>query len=131
MAHYFDHISHGFYNEDIHGIDNIPSTAVLLDEETYQRLVSEFHEGKVFSGFSLEDGRIETSVPPVSFETFSRGVRSQRDAYLKESDWTMLADSPLSEAKKTEWVAYRVALRNMTESLTSIDSDVIWPTRPA
>ena len=59
-------------------------------------------------------------------------LRLKRDALLKESDWTLMPDSPLSDAKKTEWATYRQALRdlpNNNNDITSID-DVEFPNKP-
>jgi hypothetical protein len=59
-------------------------------------------------------------------------LRLKRDALLKESDWTLMPDSPLSDAKKTEWATYRQSLRdlpNNNNDITSID-DVVFPNKP-
>tara|TARA_R110000764_G_scaffold212952_1_gene299311 strand:+ start:1603 stop:2052 length:450 start_codon:yes stop_codon:yes gene_type:complete len=60
-------------------------------------------------------------------------VRGRRDAHLTASDWTQVADTPLTDSKKAEWVTYRQALRDVpttNSSVTSLD-DVAWPTPPA
>lgn len=41
-------------------------------------------------------------------------LRHNRNSLLADSDWTQLADSPLTEAKKAEWATYRTALRDLT-----------------
>jgi len=59
-------------------------------------------------------------------------LRLKRDALLKESDWTLMADSPLSDSKKTEWATYRQSLRDLPSNnndITSID-DVVFPNKP-
>jgi hypothetical protein len=58
-------------------------------------------------------------------------IRSKRANLLLTSDWTQAADSPLSDAKKAEWAAYRQALRDMpaTQQVNSIE-EIVWPTRP-
>lgn len=55
-------------------------------------------------------------------------IRSQRNIYLAESDWTQLADVSLSEIKKEEWKQYRQGLRD----ITNFDSPdhVVWPQKP-
>ena len=57
-------------------------------------------------------------------------LRSERDNLLLSSDFTQLGDIGLSESKKTEWINYRQALRDITESYKSI-YDVVWPTKPS
>jgi len=55
-----------------------------------------------------------------------------RDSLLNESDWTQMPDSPLTDAKKTEWATYRQSLRDApvaNASITNID-DAVWPTKP-
>ena len=52
-------------------------------------------------------------------------VRAQRTLLLSESDWTQVADSPLSDAKKADWVTYRQALRDLPAA-----DPIVWPTAP-
>lgn len=62
-------------------------------------------------------------------ETDWRRLRQQRDEMLIRSDWTQSPDSPLTDAKKTEWRIYRQSLRDITE--TSDLTNVTWPTQPS
>jgi hypothetical protein len=55
-------------------------------------------------------------------------VRSIRNQYLSECDWTQLPDSPLTEEKKGEWVVYRQELRDVT--LEEDPFNIIWPVKP-
>jgi len=52
-------------------------------------------------------------------------VRSHRSYLLSESDWTQLPDSPLTNAKKTEWATYRQQLRDLPAA-----NPIVWPTAP-
>jgi hypothetical protein len=58
-----------------------------------------------------------------------RLLRIERNAKLAETDWTQMADSSLTDSVKAEWVTYRTALRDITDSATSLD-DVTWPEKP-
>ncbi len=65
------------------------------------------------------------------------GVREERNKKLKDSDWTIGEDSPLSDSKKDEWKTYRQALRDMPSGTTpviDIDQNIVsgltWPTEP-
>ena len=60
----------------------------------------------------------------------SAEVRNQRDRLLAESDWTVLTDSPLSTSKKTEWKAYRTALRDISAA-DGFPFTMTWPTEPS
>ena len=56
-----------------------------------------------------------------------------RNSTLFNSDWTQLADAPLTDAKKAEWVTYRETLRDMMANLPAdLDhpDNVVWPTAP-
>ena len=57
-------------------------------------------------------------------------VRQNRDKALAACDWTVLTDSPLTTAKKTEWKTYRQALRDITSS-EGFPHDVTWPSEPS
>jgi hypothetical protein len=61
-------------------------------------------------------------------------VRQDRNMELGMSDWTQVADSPLSDEKKVEWRTYRQQLRDLMANLPSdLDNtdDVSWPTKPS
>lgn len=59
-------------------------------------------------------------------------LRLKRNALLRESDWTLMPDSPLSDSKKTEWATYRQALRDLPNNNNDITSvnDVVFPNEP-
>jgi len=66
-------------------------------------------------------------------ETVMTQVRFKRNTKLRASDWTQMADSPLTDAKKTEWADYRQSLRDLPLNQSSPASleVVVWPTEPA
>lgn len=55
-------------------------------------------------------------------------VRSQRNVFLYDSDWTQLEDSPIHVDKKNEWKEYRQLLRDIT--LQPSPYGIHWPTKP-
>jgi len=58
--------------------------------------------------------------------------RSQRNAFLSDSDWTQYAeDNPLSDEKKAEWATYRQTLRDRYEGKTRRSELDPWPTPPS
>jgi len=67
-----------------------------------------------------------------AFDRAMEDLREKRDRLLKEYDWTQSPDSPLTDAKKTEWATYRTSLRNLTNGLTTVEqvNGVTWPTKP-
>ena len=56
-------------------------------------------------------------------------IREERTQKLKESDWTQVSDSPLSDSKKTEWQTYRQSLRDITTQ--SDPYNITFPTEPS
>lgn len=60
-------------------------------------------------------------------------LRAQRKDLLKDSDWTVMPDSPLSDSKKAEWTTYRQALRDITNGIDTEEKAkaVTFPTPPA
>ncbi len=60
-------------------------------------------------------------------------MRNRRNEKLKSCDWTQFGDCPLTDEKKTEWVTYRQALRDVPTNNRHIAniSQVSWPTEPS
>ena len=56
-------------------------------------------------------------------------LRRDRVMLLTSSDWTQQPDSPLTDAKKTEWATYRQALRDLPAN-TSDPANPVWPSQP-
>ena len=55
-----------------------------------------------------------------------RLLREERNIRIAKSDWMANSDVTMSD----EWRTYRQALRDITESATSLDN-VTWPTEPS
>ena len=60
-------------------------------------------------------------------------MRRDRNGRLYACDWTLATDSPLSDAKKAEWVEYRTALREVPAANSGAThlSEVVWPDQPS
>jgi hypothetical protein len=54
-----------------------------------------------------------------------RLLRAERDQKLAETDWWVLPDRTATD----EQLAYRQALRDITDTYSSLD-EVVWPTKP-
>ena len=52
-------------------------------------------------------------------------LREERDMMLAETDWWGVSDRTMSQAETD----YRQALRDITDTYTSLDT-VVWPTKP-
>ena len=94
-------------------------------EEIKNQWFTKFIVGPVFAD-SDEEAAYRTKVDNQA----ASSVRSDRDRKLAASDWTVLADSPLTTAKKTTWKTYRTALRNISAA-EGFPHTMEWPTEPS
>lgn len=81
------------------------------------------HYNEVLAWFAI-DGNVATS-----YQTPWATIRARRNAKLASSDWTQVADVPLSVQKKGEWATYRQVLRDIP-TIFANTADVVWPTEP-
>lgn len=57
-------------------------------------------------------------------------LRHERNRLLAGSDWTQLADAPLTKAELEAWAAYRKALRDMPNIAAGATAAPPWPKPP-
>lgn len=55
-------------------------------------------------------------------------IRSERNQYLANCDWTQLPDAALTNVQTADWATYRQALRDITEQADPFN--LYWPTPP-
>lgn len=62
-----------------------------------------------------------------------RDIRQVRNRKLFYCDWTVAADSPLTDSQKSDALAYRRALRDVPSTLDNPSNveEVTWPTPPS
>ena len=67
-----------------------------------------------------------------AFDRSLASLRAKRNSLLASSDYTVLADTVLTPAKKSEWMTYRTALRNLPQGLTTVEqvNAVAFPAKP-
>ena len=94
-------------------------------EEIDGQWFTKFIVGPVFAD-SDEETAYRTSVDNQA----AARVRADRDRKLAACDWTVLTDSPLTTAKKTEWKTYRTALRDISAA-EGFPHTMEWPTEPS
>jgi len=68
---------------------------------------------------------IDTAIDEVLLEIPLKQLRAKRDELITETDWWVLPDRTPTE----EQLAYRQALRDITNTYTSLDN-VVWPVPP-
>ena len=68
-----------------------------------------------------------------AFDRAINELRAKRNKLLADSDYIVLADSPITPVKKSEWMTYRTALRNLTQGLDTIEkvNNVAYPLKPS
>ena len=77
----------------------------------------------VVDGSVVDKEHVETD------ELKATNARLQRDALLRESDWTQVLDAPLTDDRKSQYRTYRQALRDITLHQNWPDlADEDWPT---
>ena len=118
---YYSKITKGFYCEEIHGT-NIPSDCVQITKEQHENFLNEQSQGKQI--VPDENGYPIAIVPPVVPPTWEQ-IRSQRDALLKDSDWSAFPDANPKPSKEA-WLTYRQSLRDIPSTFTTPE-EVIWP----
>ena len=111
----------GFYCDEWHG-DKIPKKSIELTKEQWKE-ANRRRCGYVNGQHTIMD---YTEQEIKKAKMFS--LRSYRGILLKESDWTQMPDSPLTETKKQEWATYRQQLRDLPATVNL--SNIIYPTKP-
>ena len=72
-------------------------------------------------------------IPQVELDIALDNLRAKRNKLLADSDYIILADSSIPSVKKSEWMTYRTALRNLTQGLDTIEkvNNVAYPLKPS
>lgn len=119
-------VSHGWY----------PVVKVSVDYDTSTHRISKYNY-EIFDLYVTETPEIEP-IPSAEIPSFGDlksefldQLRTRRNEKLQESDWTQLADSPLSEEQKQRWRDYRQALRDLPslyqDDQTVNIENIVWP----
>jgi len=122
-----------------------PSDAVLADYGVYpvretnptvganQKLVKSWTPELVNGEWVLNHQAVDMTAEEITErdDVVAANVREKRDQLLTETDWTVLQDSPLTDAQTADWVIYRQALRDITDHANfPYLADADWPTKP-
>jgi hypothetical protein len=63
---------------------------------------------------------LDLGVNPPDEEKWT-AIRLHRQQLLADSDWTQLADAPITAGEKNTWTAYRQILRDLPQDYTNPD----------
>ena len=75
--------------------------------------------------FGTDWATVSAKVAELTAAEPMKALRAERDRLIAQTDWWASSDLTMT----AEQTAYRQALRDITESATSLD-DVVWPTKP-
>lgn len=119
--------SYTIYKTDTGEIIGTTTSDITIDEVSLND-----GESAIEGNYSGLEYKIENNQAVARTEPITDLIRQTRNDLLIASDWTQVNDSPLTDAKKTEWATYRQSLRDApvtNASITNID-DAVWPTKP-
>lgn len=104
-----------------------PKAQVSLSEDDINTI--EWHNGTP----PIPKEQILAIIPQVELDMALDNLRAKRNKLLADSDYIVLADSNFTPAKKSEWMNYRTALRNLTQGLDTIEkiNNVAYPLKPS
>lgn len=117
----------GFFDDAIH--HTLPTDALPIEAATHVDLLRRQSSGEmVVAG---PDGHpIAVPRPSLPREALYADLRATRSALLAASDWTQMADAPLTDEERQAWRAYRKALRDLPGA-TPEPLAAEWPLPPA
>lgn len=116
--------------QTIHVIASLPLVGQTVEEVIRQwvPMVNWLAEEQVFGTAEIGvqgNGAVQLPQEPTTAEI----AIGRRNAELSLTDWTQLSDVPMTEEKRAEWVAYRQALRDITEQ-SGFPDQIVWPVAP-
>jgi len=86
---------------------------------------------RVYNATTKQYVDIDVTITPdedATLEDRKKDFRLDRNILLKDTDWTLASDSPLTDAQKTEVTEYRDKLRNFPA--TADFPNGAFPTKP-
>lgn len=109
------------YDEAIYALY---SNAVTVSVDRENQLYEAFDDGG--NAIAIDLDALETKASELYVVAKLERLRTERNRLLADTDYWTLSDTPdITDAQ----TAYRTALRDITNTYTSLD-DVVWPTKP-
>ena len=105
-------------------------------EEINGQWFTRFVAGPIFTDTTDDEGNVTTAADNEAAYRASvdaqvgTSVRVERDKKLTDTDWTQMADSPLSDSDKTAWATYRQSLRDLPTA-SGFPHTMTWPEEPS
>ena len=99
-----------------------PNVAIVTEDEFGNLDIRDADNNEI----SIDETAVEEKTVEITAERNLYWLRDKRNKLLADTDWWELpTHSPMS----AERTAYRQALRDITDTYTSLN-DVVWPTKP-
>jgi hypothetical protein len=102
--------------------DTMPENSLELTKEQWQEAT--VNKCKIVDGLHTVITDTQEEIEQKAFAS----LRSQRNKLLRESDWTQMPDSPLTDAQKQAWAIYRQSLRDLPDTVDI--NNIIYPEKP-
>jgi len=108
---------------------NSETKVATLDGVEYKP--SAVHDGQELTYVALTEDEcnffkdLHATIPAQQLEY----LRKKRNQKLAETDWVVTMHKELGTNIPAAWKTYRQALRDITDTYTSLD-DVVWPEKP-
>jgi hypothetical protein len=80
-------------------------------------------------GNNYDGSTFTTHIVQLTAEQNLERLRVERNKLLKQTDWLITMHKELGTNIPAAWKTYRQALRDITDTYTSLD-DVVWPEKP-
>ena len=110
--------NHRYITQSISSVSDTPEHEIAWGANTDEELV-------IFTPEGVDIIEVESEVINAKASIDLTELRNQRDKLIANTDWWMMPDRTATD----EQIAYRQALRDITDTYTSLD-DVVWPTKP-
>jgi hypothetical protein len=115
-----------------------PEPVPGVEEYDVEEWVRQWNEDNPAHPITHDEEELESPTPPTQ-EEISVEFRNTRNNLLLASDWTQLANSPLTDSEKLAWESYRQELRDSPETIDSSlwesmmfdENNLNWPTEPS
>lgn len=127
MTIFFSASEVSFYDDTIHS--KLPADAVKVTAKRHADLLKLQGDGRVIKANGVGEPIAVLPDPPSQSQLMER-LRSKRDGLLRECDYVMMQDYPISVEALAEWASYRQALRDMPEAFGDNPQAAIWPDKP-
>jgi hypothetical protein len=104
--------------------NNIQTGQIKYFDSNDFEIEKSFAEAEIYA--KQQANIIEITTPAYIAQQKWSEIRSRRNSFLSQSDWTQLSDST---ADKIAWSDYRNKLRDIPQTFSTPES-VIWPSKP-